>query len=148
MGKSYKRKNTRNKTHKKYNKVGGVDKNETNPTINSTSKISEFEARITDLEMNMPVCIGYKQINSSNQGGYSPLWVKRNIDSTKFWQFLGNGYNPMIDLDALCSLPNVRGLPLERCASSFMCENNEDQKLFRKRDIQKLEEKCPGLFVI
>ena len=145
MPKSYKRKNIRNKTNKKYYK-GGLDKEVTNTNTNSTST-SGLEARITALEMNMPVCIGIKQMNAANQGGYSPIWVKRNIDSTKFWQFLGNGYNPVIDLDALCLLPNVRGLSLAMCFRSFMCENSEDQKLFRTTNIAKLNEKCPGLFV-
>lgn len=97
--------------------------------------------------MNMPVCIGWKGVGEPNKNCDSLIFVKRNINVDKFWSFIGNGYNPMIDLDALCLLPNVRGLSLERCARTFMCENDEDQNLFRKRNIAKLNEKCPGLFV-
>jgi hypothetical protein len=136
MPKSYKRKNIRNKTNKKYYK-GGLDKE---ATITNSTSTSGLEARITNLEMNMPVCIGIKS-------GVFPIWVKRDITVDKFWTFIGDGYMSLINLDALCLLPNVRGLPLDRSFRNFMCENEADQNLFRKRDIQKLNEKCPGLFV-
>jgi hypothetical protein len=136
MPKSYKRKNIRNKTNKKYYKVGGVEP-ATATTTNSTSKISEFEARITDLEMNMPVCIGIKS-------GEIPIWVKRDITVAQFWAFIHAARD--IDLDALCLLPNVRGLSFERCRHIHW-KNYEDQKLFQKENIAKLNERCPGLIV-
>ena len=136
MPKSYKSKNIRNKTNKKYYKVGGVEP-ATATITNSTSKISEFEARITDLEMNMPVCIGIKNTSS-------PLWVKRDITVQQFWVFIDKAMD--IDLDALCLLPNVRGLSFERCRHLYW-KNSEDQKLFQRENIAKLNERCPGLIV-
>jgi hypothetical protein len=185
MHKNYKRKNARNKTRKKYYKVGGEDRPISEQKI--ASQISDMNTKITNLENSIntildeiPVCIGYKFIPivsdpSNGRVPYSiknPLFVKRNIDSETFLEIIGNtgrSYhlnqshfrwreaitNNLIDLKAVYSLPNVRGLPLEQCAKNMTFEDQEDRELFEvlwsgkyfnKITVQKLQVKYHNLF--
>jgi len=183
MHKSYKRKNTRNKTRKKYYKVGGGDDD---PIIEPivTSEISDVNTKITNLENSIntildeiPVCIGYKLFGVNQYPIKIPLFVKRNIDSETFLEIIGNAGTRnrnsssyewiheikkiqvveslrellnLIDLKAVYSLPNVRGLPLEQCSKNMVCDDAEDRQIFEvlknKQNIQKLQVKYHNLF--
>jgi hypothetical protein len=193
MHKSYKRKNSRNKTRKKYYKVGGGDDDPIIEPITTSeisepitaSQITEINIKITSLYDSInsiideiPVCIGYKFIpiyrDPGRGGPYSikyPLCVKRNIDSETFLEIIGNTgtynlnvshyrwretiTNNLIDLKAVYSLPNVRGLPLDQCSKNMTFEDQEDRELFEvlwlgknlnKINVQKLQVKYQNLF--
>ena len=141
MHKSYKRKNSRNKTRKKYYKVGGGDGDD-DPIIEP----------ITSLENSMPIFIGYTLLPSNSQA-YKPtklpLWVKKDIDSKTFLEIIGNRHkNNLIDLKAVYSLPNVR-LPFSS-AQYMIFDDDEDNQIFElgisKQGIQRLQVKYNNLF--
>ncbi len=162
MHKSYKRKNARNKTRKKYNKVGGEDGPISEQKIES--QITEMNTKITSLYNlinsimdEIPVvCIGYKNLGINNQsvgGGYSihkiPLCVKSNIDLNTFLQIIKNNNGLEINLKNVHSLPNIRDLPFESFNVSTFGDDDEDRMLFHrlnKTNIQKLQVKYHNLF--
>ena len=123
MHKSYKRKNARNKTCKKYNKVGGEDRPISEQKI--ASQITEIKTKITSLYNAMPVQIGYFINNLDKK---TPLWVRKDIDLKTFLEVIQNNGTQIIDLKAVYSLPNVREIPKQvaRRMSFIDDEDNQD----------------------
>jgi len=138
---------------------GDLDDPDTKDFMNS--KFEALEQKITELEANMTIQIGYKllQYNSGavSQYGpsYTPLVVNKNISVDEFWKYVGKGninyghYQAVtIFLPALYFLPNVRGLKIEDCAYSFETGNIQENKELRKRNLEALNAKYPGLFTL
>jgi hypothetical protein len=155
MPRTRKQRNGRRKTLKM--RGGNLDDPDTKDFMNS--KIADLEQKIAELENNMPVQIGYKQLayNSSSVSqygpSYTPLFVKKNISIEDFWKYVGKGninygHNQAVTifLPALHSLPNVRGLNINDCVYSFDTGNIAENSLLSKRNVDALNAKYPGLF--
>ncbi len=136
---------------------GNFDDPDTKNFMNS--KIEALEQKNAELEANMPVQIGYKALAAGiGQIGYRtimPMFVKKNITVEDFWKYVGKGsqnnnMNSFITmfLPALHSLPNVRGLNINDCAYSFDTGNIAENSLLSKRNVDALNAKYPGLFVM
>ena len=131
---------------------GNFDDPDTKDFMNS--KIADLEQKIAELENNMPVQIGYKTMTGT-MSTIMPLFVNRNISVEGFWKYVGKGgpnnhnYNITdIFVPVIYALPNVRGLKIEECVYSFTVHSNyEDGHDLRQRNVEKLNEKYPGLFV-
>lgn len=137
---------------------GDFDDPDTKDFMNT--KFEALEQKISELEANIPVQIGYKQLAyfspAVNQYGasHTPLVVNKNIGIQDFWKYVGKGtsgyghYQAVtIFLPALHSLPNVSGLNINDCAYSFDTGNIEENKYLRNRNVEALNAKYPGLFV-
>ena len=138
---------------------GDLDDPDTKEYLNS--KFTALEQKITELENNMPVQIGYKVlayhspvINGAGPS-YTPLVVNKNINVNEFWKYVGKGsidygHYPAVTifLPALYSLPNVRGLNINVCVHSFSAGNAEDNELLSARNLEALNAKYPGLFTL
>ena len=152
---SRKRINGRKKRTLKF-RGGDLDDPDTKDFMNS--KIEALEQKITELEANTPVQIGYKALRMAGGDLYGlptnmPLFVKKNISVEDFWKYVGKGSDRQqmrsfttIFLPALYSLPNVRGLNINDCVYSFDTGNIADNSLVSKRNLEALDEKYPGLF--
>ncbi len=138
---------------------GDFDDPDTKDFMNS--KIEALEQKISELEANMTVQIGYKQLayfsGAVNQNGasHTPLVVNKNIGIQDFWKYVGKGTSGYghhqavtIFLPALHSLPNVRGLNINDCAYSFDTGNIAENSLLSKRNVDALNAKYTGLFVV
>ncbi len=135
---------------------GDLDDPDTKDFMNS--KFTDLEQKFAELENNMPVQIGYKNLEfSSGEIGKAtlmPLFVKKNISVEDFWRYVNKGnYNKQysrfitIFLPVLYSLPNVRGLRISECYYSFNAEGMEDYKYLHNTNLDALNAKYPGLFV-
>lgn len=135
---------------------GNFDDPDTKDYVNS--KIEALEQKISEMESNMPVQIGYRNDKGPDHQIFfgTPLWVNKNISVKEFWKYVGlrtadyvaNANSVTIFLPALYSLPNVRGLRIPDCSYSFTAENAEDNKLLRERNVDALNAKYPGLFAL
>lgn len=137
---------------------GNLDDPDTKDFVNS--KIEALEQKISEMESNMPVQIGFRPGMTSNGPNTSgtairtPLLVNKNISVNDFWNYVGlrtadyvaNPSLVTIFLPALYSLPNVRGLNINYCSYSFSAGNAEDNELLSARNSQALNSKYPGLF--
>ena len=152
MRSSRKRINGRKKRTLKF-RGGDLDNPDTKDFMNS--KIEALEQKIAELEANIPVQIGYKTMPTSQGSTMFPLFVNRNISVQDFWKYVGKGgpnihnYNITdIFVPVIYALPNVRGLKIEECVYSFSVHSNyEDGHDLRQRNVEKLNEKYPGLFI-
>ena len=139
---------------------GDLDDPDTKDFMNS--KIADLEQKIAELENNMPVQIGYKELEYSvgmigsghARGTKMPIVVNKNITTQNFWMYIGQGTEYQnnsslvtIFLPVLYSLPNVRGLNMNYCKFSFMTDNKEENDALRDRKVDVLNAKYPGLFV-
>jgi hypothetical protein len=133
---------------------GDFDDPDTKDFMNS--KFEALEQKITELENNIPVQIGYKTFAMT--GGTPsniPLYVNRNISVEDFWKYVGkkgaiqthNHHDVTIFLPAIYSLPNVRGLKIVDCVYNFYPGNEEENNYLRNRNVEALNAKYPGLFV-
>jgi hypothetical protein len=161
MRRTYRKRTGRKRRTMKTLKIrgGNLDDPDTKDFVNS--KIEALEQKITELESNMPVQIGYKVLAyhspAINQAepSYTPLVVNKNISIQDFWKYVGKGninyghyQGVTIFLPALYSLPNVRGLNIEDCSHSFETGNIPENKELRKRNLDALNAKYPGLFAL
>ncbi len=125
---------------------GDFDDPDTKDFMNS--KIEALEQKITELESNMPVQIGYKGF-FSNAGGMIPIWVNKNINIDKFLTIV-DANRLVLFLDAVYALPNVRGLNNDsfkhKIPYSLKIENGNDEELVKSANLDALDEKYPGLF--
>jgi hypothetical protein len=133
---------------------GDLDDPDTKDFMNS--KIEALEQKISELESNIPIQIGWKQIYAGGLGTYIPVFVNRNISVEDFWRYAGRGVSQnhnsgpitTIFLPALYSLPNVRGLNIEECVYGFNSNSDpEDAGYLAQRNVDALNAKYPGLFV-
>ena len=141
MHKSYKRKNARNKTRKKYNKVGGEDGPISEQKI--ASQITEIKTKITSLYNAMPIQIGYFISRSDKK---TPLWVRKDIDLKTFLEVINNNGSQLIDLKAVYSLPNVREIP-SHVARRMLFIDDEDKQEFAygQPNVEKMQTKYNNL---
>jgi hypothetical protein len=137
---------------------GNLDDPDTKDFVNS--KIEALEQKITELENNIPVQIGYKVLKMP--GGdligtpsNMPMFVNRNISIQDFWKYVGKGSSKKLNtsyvslfLPVIYSLPNVRGLKIEDCVYSFNTGNEEENNYLRNSNVDALNAKYPGLFVV
>ena len=133
---------------------GNFDDPDTKDFMNS--KIEALEQKISELENNIPVQIGYRNDKGPDHQIFfgTPLWVNKNISVNEFWKYVGlrpadyvaNANSVTIFLPALYSLPNVRGLRINECSYSFTPGNAEDNELLSRRKLEALNTKYPGLF--
>jgi hypothetical protein len=137
---------------------GDLDDPDTKDFMNS--KFTDLEQKFAELENNMPVQIGYKNLKMNGGGDLygiptlMPLFVNKNISVEDFWKYVnkGNQNNAInrvihIFLPVLYSLPNVRGLRISECYYSFNAEGMEDYKYLHNTNLDALNAKYPGLFV-
>ena len=154
MRRTYRKRTGRKRRTMKTLKIrgGNFDDPDTKDFVNS--KIEALEQKISEMESNIPVQIGYKSMLANGGETLFPLFVNKNISVQDFWKYAGQGaqtrpnYNiTHIFLPALYSLPNVRGLNIEVCVYSFSISYYEDNKDFTERNVDALNAKYPGLFV-
>jgi hypothetical protein len=137
---------------------GNFDDPDTKDFMNS--KIEALEQKISELEANMLVQIGYKTflMRSGDLNGTPsnmPLYVNRNISVEDFWTYVGkkgsmqthNHHDVTIFLPSIYSLPNVRGLKIADCVYNFYPGNEEENNYLRNGNVDALNAKYPGLFV-
>jgi|LakMenEpi03Aug12_release.lakeMendotaPanAssembly.Ray.scaffolds.fasta_scaffold966372_1 hypothetical protein len=136
---------------------GDLDDPDTKEYLNS--KFTALEQKIAELEANMTVQIGYKALSAGiGEIGHRtimPLFVNKNINIDDFWKYVGKGNSrnnnhsfTTMFLPALHSLPNVRSLNIDDCAYSFDTGNIAENKELSKRNVDALNAKYPGLFVV
>jgi hypothetical protein len=135
---------------------GDLDDPDTKEYLNS--KIADLEQKITELKAEIPVQIGFRnEIGPDRQIPFAiPLWVKTNISVNDFWKYVGkrlldhvaNAGSVTLFLSAVYSLPSVRGLRINECSISFMTDNKEENTELRERNLEALNAKYPGLFVL
>jgi hypothetical protein len=125
---------------------GNLDDPDTKDFMNS--KIEALEQKITELENNIPVQIGYKGF-FSNAGGMIPIWVNKNINIDNFLTIV-DANRLVLFLDAVYALPNVRGLNNDsfkhKIPLQLKIENGNDEELVKSANLDALDEKYPGLF--
>ena len=143
MPRTRKQRNCRRRTLKM--RGGNFDDPETKEFFNS--KIADLEQKISELENNMPVQIGYKGF-FSNAGGMVPIWVNKNININNFMKIV-DANSLVLFLDAFYALPNLRGLNIDHFKNSgqITFENGKDQELVKSGNLNALNAKYPGLFV-
>lgn len=131
---------------------GDLDDPDTKEYLNS--KFEALEQKITELEANIPVQIGYKTfVMTGGAPSNVPLFVNRNISVQDFWKYVGkkimnhNHHNVTIFLPAIYSLPNIRGLKIGDCVYNFYPGNEEENNYLRNTNVEALNTKYPGLFV-
>jgi hypothetical protein len=122
---------------------GDLDNPDTKDFMNS--KIEALEQKITELEANMPVQIGYKRF-FSNDRGMVPIWVNKNINIDNFMNVV-DAYQLVLFLNAFYSLPKLRGLNIDNF-KTYTFENKEDQEIVKNGNLDALNAKYPGLFVV
>jgi hypothetical protein len=126
---------------------GDFDDPDTKDFMNS--KFAALEQKISELENNMPVQIGYKRV-FSNDRGMVPVWLNKNINIDNFMNIVDvSTSNLVLFLNAVYSLPNLRGLNIDHFKNSphITFENKEDQELVKNGNLDELNAKYPGLFV-
>jgi hypothetical protein len=127
---------------------GDFDDPDTKDFMNS--KFAALEQKISELENNMPVQIGYKRV-FSNDRGMVPVWLNKNINIDNFMNIVDvSTSNLVLFLNAVYSLPNLRGLNIDHFKNSphITFENKEDQELVKNGNLDALNAKYPGLFVV
>jgi hypothetical protein len=124
---------------------GDFDDPDTKDFMNS--KIEALEQKITELEANIPVQIGYKRF-FSNDRGMVPIFVNKNINIDNFMNIV-DANHLVLFLNAFYYLPNLRGLNIDhfKHSSHITFENKEDQELVKNGNLDALNAKYPGLFV-
>jgi hypothetical protein len=127
-------------------KGGDVDDPDTKEYLNS--KIADLEQKISEMESNMPVQIGYKGF-FSNAGGMVPIWVNKNININNFMKIV-DANSLVLFLDAFYALSNLRGLNIDHFKNSgqITFENGNDQQLVKSGNLDALNAKYPGLFAM
>jgi hypothetical protein len=127
---------------------GDLDDPDTKEYLNS--KFTALEQKITELENNMPVQIGYKRV-FSNDRGMVPVWVNKNINIDNFMNIVDvSTSNLVLFLNSFYSLPKLRGLNIDHFKNSphITFENKEDQEIVKNGNVDALNAKYPGLFVV
>lgn len=147
MRKTYRKRTGRKRRTMKTLKIrgGNFDDPDTKDFVNS--KIEALEQKISEMESNIPVQIGYKRF-FSNDRGMVPIWVNKNINIDKFMNIVAANHLVLF-LNAFYSLPNLRGLNIDhfKNSSHITFENKEEQELVKNGNLDALNAKYPGLFV-
>lgn len=123
-------------------KGGDVDDPDTKDFMNS--KIADLEHKISEMESNIPVQIGYRNLSHT---GREIILVEKNISLDDFYSTIHNGigYNyQFLSLPKVYSLPNVKGFGINK--RFFSAIDKEDDALLKARDVKGLDAKYPGMF--
>jgi hypothetical protein len=108
------------------------------------SKIEALEQKITELENNIPVRIGFR----ITPNGRENIFVEKNISLGDFFSTIhgnnnSNNYNKL-SLPKVYSLPNVRGTAFN--TRFFSAIDKDDDALLKSHDLKGLQAKYPGMF--
>ena len=138
---------------------GDLDNPDTKDFMNS--KIEALEQKISELEANMPVYLGYNLL-------FGVIFLPKDADYDFFQRhvitpFMGNtqsrgsSYNnshTLISLQKLYSLPKLRGIRVEKTRWGtyiinlpFEVLEEDDKQLVSSGNVDALNAKYPGLFI-
>ena len=120
---------------------GDFDDPDTKDFMNS--KFEALEQKITELENNIPVRIGFR----ITPNGRENIFVEKNISLLDFFFTIhGNtrSNSQFLSLPKVYSLPNVRGTAFN--TRFFSAIDKDDDALLKAHDLKGLQAKYPGMF--